>query len=120
MVTGIHNFAVRWLKEFQNSNAKEWEVEEKFPKECFALGFVMDCGQSFKEKFPGSDAFNNVCALEQIIDDITDVDILSSAVFSKYRYLTHWEIGGENAGLLAENNRKWFCLMLSRLSEITE
>ncbi|POO87102.1 hypothetical protein C1H57_25525, partial [Clostridium sp. 2-1] len=86
----VHEFAVRWFEKYRSPDTSEHEVEEGFPEECFALGFVMDCGKSFEAAFPGTNAFYDADALYEIIEQIKDVHLLGSAIFSQWRYITHW------------------------------
>ena len=41
--------------------------------DCDALGFEMDCGHAFSEKY--GNAANNHEALDRIIDDVTDIPL---------------------------------------------
>lgn len=49
--------------------------------DCAALGFEMDCGHAFSEKY--GNAANNHEALDRIIDDVTDIPLLGSAIYSQ-------------------------------------
>lgn len=80
--------------------------------DCVALGFEMDCGHSFSEKY--GQAANNHEALDSIIDDVTDIPLLGSAIYSQWRYFNHWAYDG--AAILEPQNRAWFILALSRLA----
>ena len=84
--------------------------------DCFSLGFEMDCGKAFSEKYPA--AFNDSQALSKIVNEITDIPLLGSAIFSQWRYFNHWAYSGDE--ILAPNNREWFIIALSRLKELTE
>ena len=55
----VHEFAIRWVEKYRSSSTKEYEVEESFGDECFALGFEMDCGNAFEDEFPDTNAFND-------------------------------------------------------------
>ena len=70
--------------------------------ECVALGFEMDCGHAFSERY--GQAANNHEALDSIIDDVTDIPLLGSAIYSQWRYFNHWAY-----------DRAWFILALGRL-----
>lgn len=106
-----NEFAIKWLEKYKNLKSTEHEVEKGFSEECSALGFEMDCGNSFEDAFPN--ALNNYNKLEQIIDRINDTKLLGSAIFSKWRYITHWSFG---ESLLSPENRAWFIIAFSRLS----
>lgn len=88
-INEIHEFAVRWFEKYRSPDTSEQEVEEGFSEECFALGFEMDCGKSFEAAFPGMNMLNDADAMNKIIDQIQDVHLLGSAIFSKWRYVTH-------------------------------
>ncbi len=78
----------------------------------FSLKFEMDCGQAFKAAFPNTNAFYDYKAFEKIIDQVDDINLLGSAIFSKWRYITHW---GETS-LLRPELRMWFIVAFSRLA----
>lgn len=111
----IHAFAVRWFEKYRSSGTSEHEVEEGFSEECIALGFKMDCGKSFEAAFPETNAFNDADALYEIIDQIQDVHMLGSAIFSKWRYITHWA----EVSLLDPQYRNWFITAFFRLDVLT-
>ena len=64
----IHEFAIRWFEKFCSSSTKEYEVEEGFGDECYALGFKMDCENAFEAAFPGTNAPNDYRAFDKIIE----------------------------------------------------
>ena len=84
--------------------------------DCSKLGFEMDCGKAFSEKYNG--AFNDLQLLEQIIGDVTDIKLLGSAIFSKWRYYNHWAYSG--AEILEPNNKAWFIVALDRLKHLSQ
>ncbi len=109
----IHDFAVKWCDKFRNPNINYMElVDHYMADDCDALGFVMDCGHAFSEKY--GNAANNYEALDRIIDDVTDISLLGSAIYSQWRYFNHWAYTGEE--ILDPKNRVWFILALSRLA----
>ena len=109
-------FVQKWLQKFQDPNICYIElVEHYFADDCRELEFEMDCGHAFCERY-GS-AFNNVDELLKIIDEINDIKLLGSAVFSKWRYFNHWAYSG--AEILEPKNREWFIIALKRLEELT-
>lgn len=113
----IHEFAMHWAEKYRNPCTKECEVEEGFGDECFALGFFMDTGDSIEAAFPLDNALSSYEAFENIIEQVHDVNLLSSAIFSKWRYITHWACGYEQ--LLSTKNRQWFILAFERLAKLT-
>lgn len=112
----VNQFAMKWLEKYQSEKTMEFEVEEGFGEECFSLGFKMDCGNAFETTFPNTNAFNSYEELEKIIEQIEDIDLFCSAIFSKWRYVTHWA----EADLLESKNRRWFIIAFSRLIIISK
>lgn len=49
----------------------------------------MVCGQSFTMTYPEVNVFYDYAHLEYVIDEVTDVQLLGSAIFSEWRYITH-------------------------------
>ena len=112
----IHDFAVKWCDKFRDQNINYIElVDHYMADDCAALGFEMDCGHAFSEKY-GNEA-NNHEALDRIIDDVTDITLLGSAIYSQWRYFNHWAYTG--AEILEPQNRAWFILALSRLAMLS-
>lgn len=74
------------------------------------LGFEMDCGRSYEERFGLH--LNDVDGLKREIERIDDVHVLGNAVFSQCRYITHWAMGG------CEDERVWLLIALKRLEEL--
>ena len=56
--------------------------------DCSALGFEMDCGHAFSEKY--GNAANDSEALDKIIDSVDNIPLLGSAIYSQWRYFNHW------------------------------
>lgn len=110
----IHEFATRYLDIFRNPSSTDQQVVEGFADECFSLGFKMDCGESFCEKY--NKAFNDAEELDKIINEIDDPQFLGTAIFSQWRYITHWSY---NAHPLDKQYRPWFIIAFSRLATIT-
>lgn len=85
----VHDFAIKWLDKFHGPEIHYVElVDHYLADECAALGFQMDCGNAFAVKY-GDAAFKQD-ALSGIIDDVTDIDLLGSAIYSRWRYFNHW------------------------------
>lgn len=114
----IHAFAVKWFDVFRNTKAVIRDVETSaFSDECFTLDFEMDCGKAFENAYPEVKAFTDYRELDKIVDDITDIPLLGSAIFSKWRYFTHWADPSED--ILSIENRLWFITALGRLERLT-
>ena len=113
----IHEFAVKWRDKFRDQNINYIELVDHFmADDCAVLGFEMDCGHAFSEKY--GQAASNHEALDKIIDDVTDILLLGSAIYSQRRYFNHWAYDG--AKILEPQNRAWFILALSRLVLLSE
>lgn len=110
----IHAFANHYFDIFRDPKATNLQVEEGFAEKCFALGFEMDSGNSFCEKYPK--AFNDYSELDKIIEEIDDPQFLGTAIFSQWRYLTHWSYCSHP---LDEQYRPWFITAFGRLVTIT-
>ncbi len=110
----IYDFAQKWLFWFQNGGEED---SENFRQDCRSLGFSMDCGQAFISAFPHTRAFQDAGGLEGVIDQVEDPELLGSALFSKWRWITHWEYHGD---LRSEENCRWFTLALTRMVELTQ
>ena len=109
----IHDFAVKWCDKFRDQNIDYIElVDHYLADDCDTLGFEMDCGHAFSEKY--GNAVNDHEALDRIIDDVTDISLLGSAIYSQWRYFNHWAYNA--AEILDPKNRAWFILALSRLA----
>ena len=111
----VYLFAKKWCEKFSNENIEYIElVDHHMADDCFALGFEMDCGNAFSEKY-GS-AINDHKELEKIIMEVSDIYLLGSAIFSQWRYFNHWAYSG--AEILEQKNREWFIIALSRLRDL--
>lgn len=115
----IHKFALKWFDKFRDTKATGRDLCEDtaFADECFALGFQMDCGESFIAAYPDLNVFSDYRELDKIIDSVEDIQLLGSAIFSKWRYFNHWAGNGEEITLT--ENRGWFITALGRLELLT-
>ena len=112
----IHVFAVKWCDKFRDQTIHYIElVDHYMADDCEALGFVMDCGNAFAKRY--GDAVSNVTALDKIIDEVKDISLLGSAIYSRWRYFNHWAYSAEE--ILEPQNRTWFILALGRLAILT-
>lgn len=112
----VHDFAIKWCDKFRDQKINYIElVDHYMADDCDALGFEMDCGNSFAETY--GEAVHNYEELDKIIDTVIDIKLLGSAIYSRWRYFNHWAYTGEE--ILEFKNRSWFVLALSRLSMLT-
>ena len=92
----VHDFSVKWLIKFRDEKIDYLElVDHCMADDCKALGFIMDCGHAFAEKY--GDAAHNFMALDRIIGQVTDIPLLGSAIYSQWRYFNHWAYSGEES-----------------------
>ena len=111
----IKEFTQKWIIKFQDPNICYIElVEHYFSDDCKELGFEMDSGHAFYERY-GS-AVNNADELFTIINEIDDVQLLGSVIYSQWRYFNHWAYSGTE--ILEPKNREWFIIALKRLEEL--
>ncbi|MBR5973563.1 MAG: hypothetical protein IK020_00095 [Clostridiales bacterium] len=112
----MNAFAKKYLALFERADTTEEDVCRTFADECFALGIDMDLGRSLVESY-GKEPWLDAGALKKIADEISDADVLASAIFSKWRYITHWSFSDS---CMSSDNREWFVTAFRRLVEITE
>jgi len=111
----ICEFAAKWFEKFRDKNINYIElVDHYMADDCSALGFEMDCGHAFSEQY-GKASYDSE-ALDAVIGRITDIPLLGSAIYSRWRYFNHWAYSGEE--ILEPQNRDWFTMALSRLGEL--
>ena len=79
------------------------------------LGFKIDSDEVFVSVY--GNTVNDEKTLNRIINSIEDVDLLGSAIYSKWRYYNHWAYSG--AEILEPQVRAWFVSSLNRLEELT-
>ena len=115
-ISQIHDFAMKWIDKFRDPEINYIElVDHYMADDCAALGFEMDCGHAFQCAY--GKAISNYEELDKIIADVTDISLLGSAIYSRWRYFNHWAYDG--AEILEVKNRSWFILALSRLALLT-
>lgn len=114
-VENVRAFASKYLRLYESRATDERDVEQGFDDACFDFGFEMDCGERFIDHY-SERAFYEAEELLRVVDDIDDVDLLGSAIFSRWRYVTHW---ADYESLLDEKHRSWFVVAFNRLLKIT-
>lgn len=107
----LHAFAKR-LAHAAKTIGEAGIVAAVSPEEMWSLGLEMDCGKSFERMY--KQELGDLQSLELDSDRIDDPLILGSAIFSEWRYYTHWA----NCGMDEEAVR-WFEVAARRLEEIT-
>ncbi len=111
--TAIFRFAKKWEERFLSGEISDHEFEGEFGEACRTLGFQMDCGQGLSSQYPGCFRIDSK-ELPATAALIRDVDLLGAAVYSQWRYLTHW-----TQYVLDEKTRRWFALCLGQMRELT-
>lgn len=112
----IYKFALKWLEIYQDPKTTNRDVEENFAEDCFTIGFEMDCGDSLEEAYPGKNLLNDHKQFITFVKKINDVKLLGTAIFSKWRGVTHWSY---EDSLLSDSNHPWFIAAFQRLAFLT-
>lgn len=103
-----------FMKDFNPESASYYDFFESsyFPNECWLLGFEMDCGVSFTKVY-GEGAWYSYRNLSKVVDKMNDIQIIGSALFSKWRFFNHWSCSHAN-----EDDKKWFLMLLKRIQKV--
>lgn len=112
----IHRFALLWRQICKNHTSFSFNVfdDAEFIGEGLAdLGFVMDCGESFKAAFLNLN-LGDYESWKRIVNQIDSVELLGNAIFSQWRYWNHWSMAP-----MEEADFEWFVLAFGRLAELT-
>ena len=112
----VNEFALKWLNVFMSENPDHSTFEYVMGNDCFSIGFEMDCGESFNRAYSNGENLGRTEHLEKIIDKVDNVELLGSAIFSKWRYITHWS---QESGF-SSDNKAWFIMALNQLKRLTE
>lgn len=113
----IYEFAVKWSEKFREPDISYIELADYYLADDFSsLGFEMDCGEAFEEKY--GRAVCDAKTLDSIIENIDDIALLGSAIYSRWRYFNHW--AHDAVDILSESNRSWFIIALNRLIELSK
>ena len=111
----IKEFTQKWITRFQDPDVCYIDlVDHYMADDCQELGFEMDCGHTFQERY--GKAVYDVAELRKIIEHVSDIKLLGSAIYSRWRYFNHWAYSG--AEILEPGNREWFIMALKRLEEL--
>ena len=112
----ILNFSRKWRASFQDEKIKyESLLDRSMADECSALAFKISSGDEFIKKY-GYHA-NNYEGLKKIIHDIKDIQLLGSAIYSKWAYFRYW--ADDSSEILSKENRSWFILALKQLEKLS-
>lgn len=112
----VHDFAIKWLEKFQDQNINFIDLlDHQMADDCEALGFKMDYGDAFVKKY--GYAFYNVKKLNKIIDKVDDIDLLASAIYSRWSF---YQLPNKKEEILESHNRSWFITALMGLEKLTK
>lgn len=100
----IHDFAIKYHNLFSNPQTSENAVMSTFGEECQTLGFDLHTGENLQNAFPDLD-MENAEELEEVIDSISDVQYLGSAIYSKWWNILRQNFTKEECGFLSLENR---------------
>ena len=111
----INYFARKW----------KWKFFDRYPDigegifsdECFSLGFGMDSGKWLMKTFPNDDV-QSPHGLQTVIAQINDVFFLGTAIFSYWRYQTHWA-DWSGMAIYSDEVREWMLIAFDRLITLT-
>lgn len=112
----IRRFVLVWEQMYKNHSTIPGTYFEDmaFVGEGLAdLGFVMDCGESFKTAFPNLN-LGDYESWKRVVNQIDSVELLGNAIFSQWRYWNHWSMTP-----MEEADFEWFVLAFGRLAELT-
>lgn len=111
----IHLFAKEWQSKFLKGKSALYDFEEGFGNACIKLGFQMDCGEECNKQYP--DLMQKTGGeIHETVEAINDLELLGSAVFSYWRYLTHWAWIYD----LNQDTCEWFAIVLGRIKDLTK
>lgn len=119
-MSDIEKFADKYIDFFEHDFLRDPQSynrffeNEEFPNDCRALGFEMDCGESFINAY-GLTAWKDNLVLKESIERINDTTIIGAALFSQWRYYNHWAYSDAT-----EETRQWFLILLYRLKDIEQ
>ena len=112
----IHDFTVKWLNKFKDKNISYKElISPHMGKECSEFGFQIYCGYTFTEKYGN---INDPKIFKEVLKDIIDINLLGSAIYSKWNYFNSWAYS--DAEILKNKNREWFIIALEHLAKLSE
>ncbi|MGM9681862.1 MAG: HNH endonuclease [Eubacteriales bacterium] len=115
-ISDIHRFAEKWYSIFKEPPQNAEQIFESIlGNDCIALGFELDCGQSFSQKYLNGELFYRAESLKKLIDTVDDIWILGNAILSNWRRIQHWSF---ESGFTDEN-RAWFLMTFRRLKDLS-
>lgn len=92
--------------------------DPSFMRDCEALGFEMDAARSLSAAFPEVPVLTPE-GFRSIAGRITRIRFLGTAIFSFWRYRTHW-CDGPGGGVDSDDAKEWLEIAFNRLQELLE
>ncbi|MDD2213502.1 MAG: hypothetical protein PHR21_03030 [Oscillospiraceae bacterium] len=111
----VYLFAIYYARLFAAPDTTGTALTEGFDTRCSRLGFSLDQGQQFIRAWSRA-AFYRASALQAIIKQVGDWQVLGTAIYSHWYSVTFWP----NQSLLDPEQRDWFLLALRRLAELAQ
>ncbi|WP_026528026.1 DUF6998 domain-containing protein [Butyrivibrio sp. VCD2006] len=111
----VFHWAQNYYDLFMDPASTEQQLIEDFPEKCEELGFFMDCGHTF-ESIYGKDTLNNKEAFHRALAVVEDPILLGSAIFSIWRYYTHWAY---DTNITSDECREWFIMAFDKMKALT-
>ena len=112
----IRRFASIWAQMYKNHKSISFDFFKNIAyvgEGMSDLGFVMDCEESAKAKFPDAD-FSGIDGLMKIIGKI-DIQTLGNLIYSEWRYWNHWAMEP-----MTDKDFEWFVIAFERLAELAD
>ena len=102
----VYNFAVKWNEKFRDLDIDYIElVDHYLADDCSALGFEMDCGHAFEEKFKRAYLKQDPQGRKDLNQILTNNEY--TAILSSFR----WSVTSEGYDFWCKQNDAWksFC-----------
>ncbi len=113
----IYDFANKWIAKFEDQDVNYVEIVDRtMGDECRTLGFELECGRAFSDLY--GEAINDYKKLRFVIEEVTDIYLLGSAIFYQWRYFNLWAYS--SAEILERQNREWFVIALKRMIALSQ
>jgi hypothetical protein len=112
----IYDFALKWLDKFQDQSIAATELfDTQMADECAYIGFKPDNSNIFSKRY-GQATFDHE-ALSKVINEVVDVPLLGSALYSRCLYFNHTALPSE---IQKPESRMWFVCALTRIAYLTK
>ncbi|MDO4378282.1 MAG: hypothetical protein Q4C64_03910, partial [Erysipelotrichia bacterium] len=112
----VYEFAKKYFEIFTQCEKIEKDDLVDFIDDCKRNNFQLSEEKIFFTEY-GQRAYYDPDILKIIIYCIYDIDLLLSAIYNRWNYITWWQ-GYES--LLSDSNREWFITAFSRLIDLSK